>query len=290
VEMNGVTIRDIGEYNGGLGLFSTRELKEGTVVVSFPTGYVVHTGYAYTIPVLKHLFKEYPLSESNKFALFLVFEKNVNPSSRWKPYLDSLPRNFSTTLFFSQEDLKELKGTYALKFIERRNQSLKEKYKEISEVILTDFRLAFTEETLTESEFFWGISIVFSRAMSVALIGQSGKWNKYDCVVPLVDLFNTGEEDEINVKCRTNEDSTHVDCFTTTVVPPGTELLRPYDSGGLSNMRLLMDYGFALENNKNDKLILGFPDLEVTNKKLKEEFFSKVDPSILELYEQDTDE
>ena len=47
-------------------------------------------------------------------ALFLLVEQfRTDSCSFWKPYLSMLPHNFTTVMYFSSEDLHELKGSPA---------------------------------------------------------------------------------------------------------------------------------------------------------------------------------
>lgn len=46
------------------------------------------------------------------------------------------------------------------------------------------------------------------------------------CLVPLSDMFNmAAREEEVNVRCDTNENSTHFECHTTTTIPSGKQVL-----------------------------------------------------------------
>ena len=68
------------------------------------------------------------------------------------------------------------------------------------------------------------MSVVFSRAMTMTLKDTEGKWGKYTCVVPLVDMMNTGYPDEINTSCRTTEDSKFVECLAIKDINAGEEV------------------------------------------------------------------
>ena len=53
---------------------------------------------------------------------------------------------------------------------------------------------------------------------------ESGKTYKSNVLVPLVDLINTGYEDEINTVCAMNDASTHVECVATKDIEAGQEV------------------------------------------------------------------
>lgn len=73
---------------------------------------------------------------------------------------------------------------------------------------------------------------------------------------------------DTNVACATNNASTAFRCFTTTSVPAGEQLFVPYssDPNGLSNARLLMDYGFAVLDNSAEEIHVELPPLRAPRK------------------------
>lgn len=42
-----------------------------------------------------------------------VLNEAYNPKSFWKPYLDALPRTYDTVMYFTPEEIGELKGSPA---------------------------------------------------------------------------------------------------------------------------------------------------------------------------------
>ena len=52
------------------------------------------------------------------------------------------------------------------------------------------------------------------------------------CLVPLSDMFNMAKrKEDVNVRCDTNENSTHFECRTTTTVSIGTQVYILYYLG-----------------------------------------------------------
>lgn len=52
-----------------------------------------------------------PLDSWALLILVMLYEYLQGEASRWKPYMDVLPRTFDTPIFWSQSELKELEGT-----------------------------------------------------------------------------------------------------------------------------------------------------------------------------------
>ncbi len=77
-------------------------------------------------PYCKNLLKNQTLHRNNAcYATWLLSEKS-NPNSKWKEYLDITPADVSNfPVFFSEEELAELKGSTLLKKIKINVQTLK---------------------------------------------------------------------------------------------------------------------------------------------------------------------
>ena len=76
--------------------------------------------------------------------------------------------------------------------------------------------------------------IVQSRVHTVSVRDRAGKWVKTKCMVPVADAINTGPPSDLNVRCFTNDASTHFVCETLKPVVAGSELLTAYGSGSMS--------------------------------------------------------
>ena len=124
--------------------------------------------------------------ESVKLATFLVFEKQ-RASSKWRPYIDVMPRQLSLPLFWSPEELSHLQGTSSygsaiqqfvntlMQFFHiRRALQIQEQHKKLA--------------TFTFEEYRWAVGIVMSRQNLVPVQGKS-----QICLVPLWDMINHDE-------------------------------------------------------------------------------------------------
>jgi SET domain-containing protein 6 len=52
-----------------------------------------------------------PLDSWGSLILIMLYEHLQGEASKWKPYLDILPRTFDTPIFWTEDELKELRGT-----------------------------------------------------------------------------------------------------------------------------------------------------------------------------------
>eukprot|EP00118_Oscarella_pearsei_P020390 m.220822 g.220822 ORF g.220822 m.220822 type:complete len:452 (+) comp39949_c0_seq21:69-1424(+) len=253
-----VSIEDCGEM--GLGIKAKEALEPGHVVTRVPLSLLINIEHAATSlefsPILDKL--SY-LSDINAMAAFLAFERNSR-KSKWQPYIDLLPEKFTTTLFATEEELEELEGSYVLDFITKRNEAVQKVYGRFSHDMEAFFPNVHSQ--IAKDEFLWGLSVLWSRTHRVGVLGPDGQWHQTACLVPVADLFNmAANERDASIDCKTNDKSTHFECFTVSVVAANAQLFVTYGSDPLQrhNSRLLMDYGFVLENNPHDCVTIGKP-------------------------------
>ena len=102
-------------------------------------------------------------------ALFLI-EAKFNDSSPFAAYARQLPTEFSTTVFFSDEELLELQGSALLVSTLQRKAMIELDYNTLltalKEVPAEDN--VFPENALTLESFTWALSVVWSRGVLVS--------------------------------------------------------------------------------------------------------------------------
>lgn len=156
---------EIAEYdNQGLGLRVTKELKEGDVVISIPRKVFMSTETAKNSS-LSALIEKDPMLQrmpNVALALHLLVEKN-SPASFWEPYINLLPSSYTTVLYFTPDDFKELRGSPALedalkqfKYVARQYAYF---YRKFQSMILRDY--------FTFDEYRWAVSTVMTRQNQV---------------------------------------------------------------------------------------------------------------------------
>ncbi|KAK9891638.1 hypothetical protein WA026_015602 [Henosepilachna vigintioctopunctata] len=110
---NGCSIADFPGYD--LGLKADVDVTYGTLFIAVPTKLMMRIESAKK-SILKNLISKHQIlkdMENVTMAIYLLVEKFKNDSF-YKPYIDILPRSYSTVLYFSTEELKELKGSPTL--------------------------------------------------------------------------------------------------------------------------------------------------------------------------------
>ncbi|KAF7732051.1 hypothetical protein EC973_007156 [Apophysomyces ossiformis] len=106
---DGLAFKDYSDENAGRGVVAMKDFKEGDVLFSIPRNLLLSE---YTSKLRKVEGMDEVLDGMtgwNPLILSMMYEYHID--SFWKPYLDILPRVFSTPIFWGQEDLRELEGT-----------------------------------------------------------------------------------------------------------------------------------------------------------------------------------
>lgn len=160
-----------------------------------------------------------------------------NDESRWSPYLDTLPTTAPPTpVFFDDAELRELAGTtLAARALEQR-EAIRNEWHQVRAV-------APALNGCTERDWLTARSLVTSRAFG--LRSPSGVM---DSLVPMADIPNHRRPGQA-------EWSYDAESGTFTMVArrafaPGESVHISYGAKG--NSRLLLHYGFCLENNECD--------------------------------------
>ncbi|CAA6663369.1 unnamed protein product [Spirodela intermedia] len=119
-------------------------------------------------PRCAEMFKEGHVDDRFLMVLFLTVER-LRRNSPWKPYLDMLPSTFSSPLWFSGDELSELKGTslyQATLLQKKRLQTLfDDKVKSLVEEILQLEGKA--EREVQFEDFLWANSVFWTRALNI---------------------------------------------------------------------------------------------------------------------------
>lgn len=181
------------------------------------------------------IFKDKFSSHHSLFALFIMVEKK-NPLSPWNKFLSVMPDDCSNfPIFFNSEEISYLNGSSLLKILAKEIICLEQDYSIISSANL-----------LTYEEFLKGRMLVSSRLFSVkAEKDQSG-------LVPFADFFNHTYKSSLSWGYNFDDNGFTVE--TQESYDRGMEITIDY--GKKSNLKLMMGYGFATEENSEDEYIL----------------------------------
>ncbi|KAF8985332.1 hypothetical protein BGZ46_004897 [Entomortierella lignicola] len=102
-----ITLQDYSSEGAGRGVVATADIKKDEELFSIPRPLLLS-------PETSEIAKKIDLSSLqgwNPLMMCMIYEYCRGDASHWKPYFDILPKEFSTPMFWNNEDLQELKGT-----------------------------------------------------------------------------------------------------------------------------------------------------------------------------------
>jgi histone-lysine N-methyltransferase SETD3 len=170
-------------------------------------------------------------------------QEKYKPDSFWKPYLDILPQHYrNMPIFFEDDELKELKGSFTTKMISDRKISLRMEYDNICKYV-DEFK------QYHYLDFFWARLAVITRIFGFEVKGQ-----KTDGLVAMADMLNHKRPNETS---WTFDQSLNSFTITTTKrLLKGSQI---YDSYGRKcNSRYFVNYGFSLDKNEDNQVAMFF--------------------------------
>jgi histone-lysine N-methyltransferase SETD3 len=169
------------------------------------------------------------------FLMIFMLVDRKNPNSFFKPYYDILPATLhNMPIFWREDELALLKGSYLLQQIEDRNIAIKNDYEAICSIAP---ELA---TVCTLDEFKWARMCVCSRNFGIIVNGI-----KTAALVPYADMLNHYRPRETKWQFDDN-----LQGFTIIALQGLGNGVQVYDSYGQKcNHRFLLNYGFSVENN-----------------------------------------
>lgn len=166
--------------------------------------------------------------------LYLLVDR-ARPDSFFRPYYDILPPSLrNMPIFWEQEELEWLRGSYLLNQIEDRLNAIEEDYSAICGVYPS------FAEAASLRDFQWARMCVCSRNFGIIVNGT-----RTSALVPYADMLNHYRPRET----KWTYDNA-AGAFTITSLQSIAAGSQVYDSYGQKcNHRFLLNYGFAIENN-----------------------------------------
>ena len=231
------------EYDDGSremrGVHARSYIPPHTVCVSIPKSCLITVEMGQSTPIgRKVLSGDLDLDAPKHIFLmiYLLWDMKVHGgNSFFAPYYDMLPKRLrNMPIFWDDDELRCLEGSYLLVQISDRIQAIREDYDAICSVAPEFASVA------TLSEFQWARMIVCSRNFGLLVNGH-----RTSALVPHADMLNHLRPRE--TKWTFCEES---QCFTITTLQGIGAGEQVYDSYGQKcNHRFLLNYGFCVEDN-----------------------------------------
>lgn len=195
--------------------------------------------------------------------LFFLHECSKRDTSLWYPYINLLPRSFSTPLFFTSIELSLLEASPIHDLAFSIRHSLHEIHAQIVPPLVStlgDNFLHPSEATL--ESFMWAYTVIESRAFKLNLTGSDSTTTAptlTTVLVPCADLANHVAT-TLNATLHSKGFDPVARTFQLSCADVGArigeELTLRYND--LANWQLLLHYGFTMLNNPFDRVNLSF--------------------------------
>ncbi|KAG5877593.1 hypothetical protein JTB14_027597 [Gonioctena quinquepunctata] len=159
VEENGAELKgtEIHEFEGfELGLKVNAEIPSSSLVITVPRRLMITADLASKNELKDLIEKDQILSNMPNvtLAIFLLYEK-FKKESFWGPYIDILPTEYTTVLYFSVDELEELKGSPTLDIALKQMKCIARQYAYFHKLFhtLDDPISRFMREKFTYAEY-----------------------------------------------------------------------------------------------------------------------------------------
>ncbi|KAK4578439.1 hypothetical protein RGQ29_028516 [Quercus rubra] len=121
-------------------------------------------------PECRAMFEEGEVDDRFLMNLFLTLER-LRKNSSWKPYLNMLPTSFGNPLWFTDDELLELKGTTLYRATELQKKKLQTLYDDkvkplVKKLLTLD---GDSESEVCFEDFLWANSVFWTRALNIPL-------------------------------------------------------------------------------------------------------------------------
>ncbi|XP_056631970.1 actin-histidine N-methyltransferase [Diorhabda sublineata] len=244
-ELEGCDIREIENY--GLGFITNTKIPESSLVISVPKKLMLTVDAAKKTPLKQLIEKDYLLGNMPNvtLAVFLLYEK-YKSESFWKPYIDILPNTYNTVLYFTVDELLELKGSPTLEKALCKNKSIIRQFAYFYKLFNTseDSVSQIMRKRFSFEDYCWAVSSVMTRQNKVP--SEDGK-DAINALIPLWDICN-----HMNGTITTdyNPDLKRCECLALKTYQPGEQFFIFY--GARTNADLFLHNGFVYEENVHD--------------------------------------
>ncbi|XP_042242386.1 actin-histidine N-methyltransferase-like isoform X2 [Homarus americanus] len=248
IMVNGIEIAEFGHE--GFGLRATEDLSQGQKIITVPyeamlTEETARKSYLGPLierdPILQHM--------GNVALALHVLGEFVNPQSSWQPYLRILPSTYSTTLYFTPQQLQSLKGSPVLEEAVKQFRNIARQYSYFYRILQSspEAKSWPIRDYFTFKAYRWAVSTVMTRQNRVPVKESSGQM----ALIPAWDMTN--HEQGIYSTDYDNEENCSV-CLAQRDFKAGEQFSIHYSQR--PNTELFLHNGFVYRDNKNDSLAI----------------------------------
>lgn len=261
-----IEMKEISEEEG-FGFIATEDIKTNELLTQVPDKVILKFSDAQN-SYLGQLIERHDMltmMPNVSLALFLHCEK-YNNDSFFKPYLDMLPTEFNTTLYFSPSELEYLKGSATLGNAIHQYKAIVRQFGILFQTLNTGVignNAAMSEcvkhipsaaiESFDFDAYRWAVSVVTTRQNKLPSCCEESSCcsekNSSLALVPLWDMFNHSIGP---MTTQYNSETKTIECVAMKEFKKGEQVTICY--GSRPNYELLVHNGFVMIDNPYDKM------------------------------------
>lgn len=247
------------------GLVANAPIQKDGDILFVPENAMITLKMAKESPIGKKL-KEYEANliyPNNSTLSTYILNELADPRTPWLLFLKALPKSVASfPIFFTEEERKLLIGSQFLKAIDELKEDMQWDYDEICRCAPEFASIAKVED------FMKARALVNSRIFGIKVNDEEN-----DALVPYADMFNFKYQSDMTSWAYSDEREGFV-VKAKEDIKEGQEIFVYY--GSKPNWSFFQFYGFVLEDNENDEVILEVEFLDSDPlKALKEELLDK---------------
>lgn len=232
-----------------LGLKAEKNFKEDDLILEIPRQLIFSVLTA--APELKDLQNDVMIQHMPQIglAIALLIEKNKQ-ESKWKPYLDILPKKYSTVLYMSVNDMIELKKSISFEHALKQCRNIARQYSYFHKLFQNNDNNVsnLLRDNFTYEDYKWAVSTVMTRQN---IIPSEDGLKMIHSLIPMWDMCN---HEEGKITTNFNQVSNSCECYAMRDFKTGEQLFIYY--GPRTNTEFFVHSGFVYLDNKNDEFIL----------------------------------
>lgn len=244
VQYEGLQIKEFPGFD--LGLEANRDIKKDEVIFSIPRKLILSEEH------LECVFVRNFFQLSNLKLAFSLMVESLKPDSFWKPYIDLLPERYNTVLYYTVEEMAQLKGSNALSGALKQCRLIARLYAIIyhwpkGEIPLEEFKEIFNYDLYR-----WAVSTVMTREN---LIPRSGEITEGSTTIAaLIPFWDMANHRHGTITSFFNIETQHMESSAQDDFKKGEQIFIHY--GDRSNAELMIHNGFINPLNPKDSVAI----------------------------------
>ncbi|KAL1510056.1 hypothetical protein ABEB36_004712 [Hypothenemus hampei] len=244
-ELNGCSVAHFEGYD--LGIKAEQDIPQSSLVIVVPRELMISVETAQK-GVAEDLIEKVEILKSMPnvlLAIGLLIEKFTD-NSFWKPYIDVLPKTYHTVLYFTINELEELKGSPTLEVALKQIKSIARQYAYFHRLFNRSENSVnqLMRGRFTFNEYCWAVSTVMTRQNMIPSSDGSAMIN---ALIPLWDLCNHSNG---TISTAYNPELNRSECLAFKDFKANEQLFIFY--GARTNADFFIHNGFVYEENEND--------------------------------------